>query len=276
VDATAYASAHAQWRDGQREIAVEAVEILGVWALSEGATPFGSDPSLPITLPASAPPRAGVFHRRGSEVTVAPGAVAGLRIVDGPPVEHARVLDGVLGLGSLRFVIDAVGHGAAARYFVTWWDDAHPVANRLTSVDTFPLDLRWRLAARFEALATPTVITVPDVRGGMIEATAVGQLVMRIGGREQRLTALNPTEQDPFWVMFKDATNGSTSYGGYRVMHVPRVGDGDWTVVDFNMAGNPPCAYSPHTLCPLPPRENRIPVAVEAGEKAFVAPPASM
>lgn len=71
--------------------------------------------------------------------------------------------------------------------------------------------------------------------------------------------------------MFKDATNGSTTFGGYRVLYVPRVRDGEWTVADFNMAGNPPCAYSPYTLCPLPPKENRMPVAVEAGEKRFAA-----
>ena len=110
---------------------------------------------------------------------------------------------------------------------------------------------------------------MPDVRGGTIDVTAVGQLVLRIAGREHRLTALNPSEQEPFWVMFKDATNGSSTYGGYRVLWVPRVRDGDWTVVDFNMAGNPPCAYSPHTLCPLPPKENTLAVAVEAGEKRF-------
>jgi uncharacterized protein (DUF1684 family) len=70
--------------------------------------------------------------------------------------------------------------------------------------------------------------------------------------------------------MFKDTTNGSTSFGGYRVLYVPRVRDGEWTVVDFNMARNPPCGYSPYTRCPLPPKENRIPVAIEAGEKRFV------
>jgi uncharacterized protein (DUF1684 family) len=52
-------------------------------------------------------------------------------------------------------------------------------------------------------------------------------------------------------------------------VYAPRVVDGDWTVLDFNMAGNPPCAYSPYTICPLPPRENRLEIPVEAGEKRF-------
>ena len=61
--------------------------------------------------------------------------------------------------------------------------------------------------------------------------------------------------------------DGSTTYGGYRVFRPQAVGDGEWTILDFNFAYNPPCAYSTFTTCPLPPPENRLPVAVEAGLK---------
>jgi uncharacterized protein (DUF1684 family) len=269
IDDAAYATAYGQWRDGQRETAVEAVEILGVWSLAEGETAFGSERSLPIVLPASAPARAGVFRRQGHDITIVPHQGARLRMADGPAVEQARPLDGVLALDTLRFIVDGVGRESSTRHFLTVWDEAHPAARRVLGVETFPVDSRWRVAARFDALDRPTPVSVPDVRGGTIDVTAVGQLVLRIAGREHRLTALNPSAQEPFWVMFKDATNGSSTFGGYRVLWVPRVRDGDWTVVDFNMAGNPPCAYSPHTLCPLPPRENTLAIAVEAGEKRF-------
>ena len=68
--------------------------------------------------------------------------------------------------------------------------------------------------------------------------------------------------------MFKDATNASTTYG-YRMLDAPVVAKGEWTVLDFNLASNPPCAYSSYTTCPLPPPENRLAVAIEAGEKRF-------
>jgi hypothetical protein len=55
--------------------------------------------------------------------------------------------------------------------------------------------------------------------------------------------------------------------GGYRILTPAVVNGGEWTVVDFNFAFNPPCAYSRYTLCPLPPPENRLPVAVAAGLK---------
>jgi hypothetical protein len=68
--------------------------------------------------------------------------------------------------------------------------------------------------------------------------------------------------------MFKDATNASTTYGA-RMLNPPVVAKGEWTVLDFNVARNPPCAYSQFTTCPLPPAENRLAVAIEAGEKRF-------
>jgi uncharacterized protein (DUF1684 family) len=96
---------------------------------------------------------------------------------------------------------------------------------------------------------------------------ALGQLVFRLDGREHRLTALGEPGGGQFFVMFKDRTNETTTYSGYRILTPEVVGDDEWTVVDFNFAFNPPCAYSRFTLCPLPPPENRLPVAVEAGLK---------
>jgi uncharacterized protein (DUF1684 family) len=69
-------------------------------------------------------------------------------------------------------------------------------------------------------------------------------------------------------MMFKDATNATATYGS-RIMTVHAVKNGEFTVLDFNLARNPPCAYSPYTVCPLPPAENRLAVAIEAGEKRF-------
>jgi uncharacterized protein (DUF1684 family) len=96
---------------------------------------------------------------------------------------------------------------------------------------------------------------------------APGELVFRVNGREQRLLAIASPDSPDFFVMFKDPTNQSTTYGGYRMLHPPVVRSGEWTVLDFNLAGNPPCAYSPYTTCPLPPPQNRLDVAIEAGEK---------
>ena len=75
-------------------------------------------------------------------------------------------------------------------------------------------------------------------------------------------------DRGQFYMMFKDATNSTATYGS-RLLHSRAVANGQFTVLDFNLAGNPPCAYSAYTTCPLPPRENRLAVAIEAGEKRF-------
>ena len=106
-----------------------------------------------------------------------------------------------------------------------------------------------------------------------MELTAFGQLVFRLQGEELRLTAIGKR----LAVLFKDPTNGSTTYRGYRMV-TPKLGtaavdaddvveDGERVVLDFNFSFNPPCAYSSFTTCPLPPPENRLPVAIEAGLK---------
>jgi uncharacterized protein (DUF1684 family) len=152
--------------------------------------------------------------------------------------------------------------------FVNALDDEHPLLEDLPMVQAYPVDQRWRVAARFDAFEAPKPMRIADVRGGSIEYPAVGRLTFRIGNQEQQLTAFAFPGDDEFFLMFKDATNATTTYGA-RIMHARIVAKGEWTVLDFNVASNPPCAYSPYTTCPMPPPENRLAVAIEAGEKRF-------
>ncbi len=124
-----------------------------------------------------------------------------------------------------------------------------------------------RVSARFDRLDSPKRVRVPDVRGGSMEFTAVGQLVFRLKGEELRLTAIGAEGNPRLAVWFKDRTNGLTTYRGYRTVRPQVVEDGEWTVLDFNLSSNPPCACSNFTTCPLPPPENRLPVSIEAGLK---------
>lgn len=271
VDDTQYRTQYDEWRNAQQQTAEYAIRIAGIWPLNEGDTPFGSDPALPIVLRSPAvPPRAGTFRRTGETVRVEPAAGAPL-MADGSLVMSAADVHGSLELGSISLEVVSMGEGTASRRFVTAWDAQHPDAQDLPPIETFPVDRRWRVAARFDAFDTPKPLRVADVRGGFMDMVAPGELVFRVDGDEMRLTAIGEPGREEFFVMFKDATNGRTTYGGYRIL-VPRaVADGEWTVLDFNMAFNPPCAYSRFTTCPLPPRENRLAMAIEAGEKRYAA-----
>ena len=118
-----------------------------------------------------------------------------------------------------------------------------------------------------------------------VETTAEGEQTYRrwgefrfeVDGEETTLQAYRPADgADRFWVPFRDATSGETTYGAGRYLDLEpdrdRV-DGEW-IVDFNHAYNPTCAYNHAYECPLVPTENWLDVAIEAGEKDFPAEPA--
>jgi uncharacterized protein (DUF1684 family) len=264
IEQTQYQKQYQAWLTDQQNTARESSIIVGIWTLQDGDTAFGSDASLPIVLPASVPTRAGTFHRAGEKLTVTPAPGVAL-LAEGKAVAAASDVPYEMTLGSLRMSVIPMPDG---RQFVSAVDDAHPLLKEFPAVQTYPVDQRWRVSARFDAFAQPKVMRIADVRGGAMDYPAVGRLTFRIGDEEQQLTAFQFPDSQEFFVLFKDATNASTTYG-FRMIGAPVVTSGEWTVIDFNVARNPPCAYSPYTTCPLPPPENRLAVAIEAGEKRF-------
>ncbi len=266
VDQAKYQQQYADFKKAQLETAAFALPLVGAWSLEEGDTPFGSDPALPIALPASAAvARAGVFHRTGNDVSVVPAAGAHLRREDGTDVASAAPVADLppLVIGSVHLEVFPAPPDAI---MVTGRDDADPRLKSL-AIDTYPVDPKWRVAARFDAFEKPKVVPIASTRGPAHDETAPGQLVFQVDGREFRLTALAEPGSDQFFLLFKDETNGKTTFSGYRMLSAKAVPNGQWTVLDFNMASNPPCAYSKFTMCPLPPRENRLALAIEAGVK---------
>jgi len=264
VDAATYQKQYAEWHDEQQHVG-DILAIVGIWPLPEGETPFGSDKSLPIVLPSSAAlDRGGVFQRQGDAVTIVPAPRSSVHLADGTAViAPTKYADGMT-IGSVLVIVQAMPDG---RFFVTGIDQSNPAMKQPPVVEAYPPDQRWRVAARFDAFDKPRHVKVPDVRGGTMDFTAGGQLVFHLADREWRLTAFDSGSDEPFFVMFKDRTNGTATYGGYRILNPQRVKNGAFTVLDFNMATNPPCAYSPYTTCPLPPPENKLDIAVEAGLK---------
>jgi uncharacterized protein (DUF1684 family) len=264
VDVAAYETEHQAWREEQRAGLSSVLPITGIWPLSDGETAFGSDRALPIALPPEHfPARAGTFRRAGTVVTVIPDPGAALRLDDGSKLSSAGNVDAV-SAGPIRLQVVDGGDG---RWWVMGTDTGHPAIASPPAIESYPIDEQWRVAARFDVYDRPKDVRVPDVRGGFMDFTAVGDLVFRIRGEEMRLTAFGEDGRDDLFVMFKDPTNQSTTYRGYRIVSPKAVKDGEWTVLDFNFALNPPCAYSKFTTCPLPPPENRLPVAIEAGLK---------
>jgi uncharacterized protein (DUF1684 family) len=265
VEQAKYQADYRAWRERQQGLISDVLSIVGVWPLEQGETAFGSDETLPIVLPlAGRPNRAGVFRRDGAMISVVPSADSALRLADGRPVREAMTLEQDVWIDSLLlYVVDA----GDDRRWLTARDMKHSSITKAPALETYPPDAKWRVAARFDAFESPKPVQVSDVRGGAMNFLALGQLVFRLNEKEHRLTTFGEPGGGEFFVMFKDATNATTTYSGYRILTPAVVNGGEWTVLDFNLAFNPPCAYSRFTLCPLPPSENRLPTAIEAGLK---------
>jgi uncharacterized protein (DUF1684 family) len=94
-------------------------------------------------------------------------------------------------------------------------------------------------------------------------------VVFEVGGRPYRLDAVQEPGSEDLFLIFGDETNGVETYGGGRFLYASPADKDGRVVVDFNKAYNPPCVFTPYATCPLPPRQNRLALRVEAGEKKF-------
>ena len=195
-----------------------------------------------------------------------PGVAA---TIDGAPARRATLVTDAageptrVGLGSVSFyLIERDG-----RIGVRVKDLAHPHLADFRGVDRYPVDLRWRVEARFEPYDPPKAVPVPTVLGTISEQPSPGAVVFRVAARDHRIDAL-PGNDGELFLVFGDETNGKETYGGGRFLDALPP-DGGRVVLDFNKAYNPPCAFTPFATCPLPPRQNKLALAVRAGEKKY-------
>lgn len=144
----------------------------------------------------------------------------------------------------------------------------NPLRTAFHGTPTYPPDPRWAVAGRYVAFAEPRPTTVGSVVDGLEHVYAApGQVTFTLEGWDLSLTAFPGHEPGSLLILFTDATSGVTTYAANRCLHLPPPAPDGSVVVDFNRADNLPCAYTDLATCPLPPAENRLPIAVEAGEK---------
>jgi uncharacterized protein len=141
----------------------------------------------------------------------------------------------------------------------------------------FPVDKKYLVNCRFEPIAD-TVGFIMKTSGSVSKKHyRYGRLSFSINGRALHLVIYQsdklmntPGYTDYLFVPFTDATTGSETYGSGRYLDL-RLGDikNNTVLLDFNKCYNPYCAYTSGYNCPVPPKENRLPVAIKAGEKVF-------
>ncbi|CAH0150435.1 hypothetical protein SRABI76_00778 [Microbacterium oxydans] len=148
----------------------------------------------------------------------------------------------------------------------------HPYLAGYEGTPSYPADSRWRVPARFVEYVAPRPTEVGAAVDGLTHVyDAPGYLELSLDDETLRLVAFPAHAPGELLLLFSDATSGVTTYAANRSLIVPAPGQDGQTVVDFNRAVNLPCAYTDFATCPLPPAENRLRIAIEAGEQTPLA-----
>jgi uncharacterized protein len=246
--------------------------LVGLSWLDEGENRFGSDPEGKVVLPEGKSPKvAGVLVRKGDKVSVR--VEPGVKVTSGgEPLDprttrelssDAKGEPTVLEMGSVSFYIIQRGDMVGVRVK----DKQSAALAAFHGLDTYPIQPAWRVEARFEPYDPPKTIGIPNILGQVTDSPAPGAVVFDWQGKTYRLDALGDPKEG-LSLIFADQTNGKDTYGAGRFLETGPVKDGK-VVVDFNLAYNPPCAFTAFATCPLPPAQNRLALRVEAGEKKY-------
>jgi hypothetical protein len=242
------------------------LSLAGLFWLKPGDNAFGTDAGNAIVFP-KGPVHAGVFELQGTEVTVKFSSDAHA-ILDGKPVIAAKLQPDTSGkptvveLGSLR--MNAIVRGQ--RIGIRLKDMDSEAAKNYRGPVFFPLDLSYRVTATWVPSAGKKTVDVPNVLGDTTPTPVAGTVIFKVNGQEVQLTDLGGNPSKGLSFVFNDLTSKTDTYPGGRFLETDPVVNGT-VVIDFNRAYNPPCAVTPYATCPLAPKENRLAVAIPAGEK---------
>ena len=244
--------------------------IAGLHVLEPGSHTAGSAPGNDIVLPASASsPRIGRFVLSGEVVRFEPDAAAHVHIGDRSVTTPIDLVDDEadmpdeLEAGDVRMMV----HRSGRRKTLRVWDPQGEQARGFLGFRWFPIQMDYRVTARFIRDAAPRDMHVVNTFGDVDTYKTEGVVEFTLQGRTLRLRPFI-TRPKRFYFVFRDRSSGEETYEAARFLYSDLRDDGT-TVLDFNQAYNPPCAFNPYTTCPIPIPENRLDVKLLAGERAY-------
>ena len=270
----AFAQAQQAWRDARRARLASPdgwTSLIGLHWIDPGPHYFGSAATNGIRL-AMGPAHFGMIERKGDAIVLTPDRSAALTL-DGEPLTGATTLKSdadetgasVLGFDEGKGVATVIKRGD--RYALRVKHADADTRARFAGLDYWPADAGWRLDGKFVPHPAGKTIPVANIIGTIDAVPNPGKVEFQHGGKTWSLEALD--EGEGLFLIFADRTSGHESYGAGRYIDAPDPDASGRVVVDFNQAYNPPCAFTPFATCPLPPPENRLDLAVNAGEKAY-------
>ena len=256
-----------KWRIEQLKLPSGYLNQIGLYWIKPGGYTFGSAASNDIVFGGNAAAEIGVFtvNEDGVSMTVLPGVDV--------RVEGAAVREVLIPADTSGHEV-SVTHGSlswmvverAGRYGVRLRDFEHPFVESFGPLPYYEIDPSLRVPAMLRRYDRPKVANVGTVIEGLgYHPESPGLVEFEIDGESYTLEAYTSGER--LFYVFGDQTNRDDTYGAGRFLYSTVPGEDGRTVLDFNKAYSPPCAFNDFSTCPVASPRNRLPVKVEAGEK---------
>ena len=206
----------------------------------------------------------------GSGLVVTASAADGI-VVDGDVVDGAVEVRGKDDPQPSAVVFDdhttgTVIRGEDGQYALRVWDARSEAVQGFGGIGVYDYDPSWVVTGTFTPNPAGTTVGFSHIKdeGATRELPVPGDIAVEIGGEQHRIAAFK--DGNRLQLVFADATSGEETYGVGRFLFLAPNRDGSITL-DFNYAVLPPCAFSYNFNCPMPPKQNRFPFRIEAGEK---------
>jgi uncharacterized protein (DUF1684 family) len=270
-DPASYTASIEQWQEDRLKSLKSRegwLNLAGIYWLKQGRQSFGSDSANDHVFPARAPAFMGTLTLTGDSVR--------LEVADGVELFYKGKAETELDLSYERSDKPAyITHGDFAWYImkrhhslaVRLRDYKNPAIDALDHIPSYPISTDYLVEAQLKPYDNPRKVTVPTpFQDYTQDYNCPGELHFTLKGKN--LILLPFESGDNYFIIISDETSAMETYGGGRFMYATPDSTGK-VILDFNKAYNPPCALTPFAACPMPPRENHLPVRVEAGEKVI-------
>ena len=275
----------ADWR-AARERLVDApdgwLSLIDMEWLKPGTNSFGAAADNQIQVHDKVPDHIGAITISGTApnaMTVQLYAPTGgfppdLRIDDKPAVEGPLAVDSdsppVITWHGLTVVVLARG----GRYLVSVKDADSPLRTGFHGLNWYAPDPKFRVIATWTPYSPPRMVKIPTVLGNTLDFPSPGFVEFVLDDQPMNLEPVTePGANGTLFFILTDVTSQITTYKTARYLHTGLPDHGldqpGMLTLDFNKLENPPCAYTTYASCPLPPDQNQMPVAIEAGERLY-------
>lgn len=243
------------------------LNLAGLFWIKEGKQYFGGTATDDIRFPIpSFPARVGYYERKGNivkqvlekKIAIRTNGVAQKEML----VFHPDSIKPIqVSFAHYRWTLlqrdELIG--------IRFRDLQDPAIDALQVIPCFPVDTIFRIQAKLIPSLLPKKIPVANVLGQITQQWSPGKLVFSLQGETYSLDALQ--EGNKLFIVFGDKTSGLSTYASGRYLYAVMPGEDGLTTLDFNKSFNPPCAFTSFATCLLPPTQNILAIAIEAGEK---------